>query len=193
MPSWGWVLVSVVAAAVGVILAPPIAARVRIWLDPQYRDGKHVARRSDGAHAAAGSEASGPTDVAGLLVHRQAPRIRRLAPATAQRYEEEWAGIDAGFDQEPEIAVRHADRLITMAMLDRGYPVDDLDRRASELKARHGKVVATYRAAHAITRALDGPTAKPNSDDLRRGMAHYRDLFDLLVVGGSSAQRQRAG
>ena len=70
------IAVVVVAAWIAWIRQATVAARLRIWLDPQYRDGKHVARRSGGRHAAAGPEASG---VPGLIAHRRALHIRKLA------------------------------------------------------------------------------------------------------------------
>jgi hypothetical protein len=195
MTAW---LVSVVVLVSGVLLAAwlawirraSIGARLRIWLDPQYRDGRHVARRSDGRHAASGPEASG-IGRAGVLAHRRPLHIRRLAPMTVRRYADEWAEIEANVEADPEGAVHDADRLITMAMLDRGFPVDDLEGRATELKARHGQVIANYLAAHAIALAAEhGPLQQEES---RRALEHYGALFELLVVGGGSAERRRAG
>jgi hypothetical protein len=65
-----------------------VVARLRIWLDPQYRDGRHVARRSTGRHAAEGLGASGAKD-GGPIPHRRDLRIRRLAPTTAFRYHDD--------------------------------------------------------------------------------------------------------
>jgi hypothetical protein len=106
----------------------------------------------DGTPRGRGPGASGAED-GGSIPHRRALRIRRLAPTTARRYHDDWAEVVSAFDDDPEGAVHDADRLITMAMLDRGFPVDDLDRREDELRTRHGTVVATYHAAHAIALA----------------------------------------
>jgi hypothetical protein len=183
--------IGVVAGLVVIVLViaawrASLAARTRIWLDPQYREGKHVARRSAGRHAAEGPTA----DVPGLVVHRRAVHIRRLGASTARRYQEEWPGLEARFDRDPEGAVLDADRLITMVMLDRGFPVDDLEQRAPELHARHGRTVDTYREAHAVALAVE--TAAPTREQLQKALARYADLFGALVPG-AVAERRRAG
>ena len=93
--------------------------------------------------------------------------------------------------EDPEAAVLDADRLITMVMLDRGYPVDDFERRAPELTARHGGVVANRRNAHAVALRIEREV--PHPEQLRRAMACYGELFDLLVAGTRGVERRRAG
>jgi hypothetical protein len=193
-----WLLVAVLlvgAVASWVWLASrrraTTAARLRIWLDPQYRDGRHVARRSTGRHASAGPPAGEGAEGADLFVHRRPLHLRRMAPTTARRYEEEWTELEAAFRKDPEGAVHGAERLITMAMLDRGFPVDDLERRAHELTARHGRVIANYRAAHGI--ALAAERTAVGANELRRAMDHYAALVGLLVVHGATGERRQAG
>jgi hypothetical protein len=192
VPVQVWMLVGIAVVVLATWIAwirqATVAARLRIWLDPQYRDGKHVARRSRGRHAAAGPEASG---VPGLIAYRRALHIRKLAPTTVHRYQEEWLDVQARSSEDPEAAVLDADRLITMVMLDRGYPVDDFERRAPELTARHGGVVANYRNAHAVALGIEREV--PHPQQLRRAMACYGELFDLLVAGTRGVERRRAG
>jgi hypothetical protein len=193
-----WLVVGVVLvvavmlwARLASIRRATMAARLQMWLDPQYRDGRHVARRSTGRHASAGPQALDEADGAELIVHRRPLHIRRLAPATARRYEEEWTELEAAFPEDPNGAVHGADRLITMVMLDRGFPVDELERRAHELTARHGRVIANHRAAHAIALAAERTAVGVN--ELRRAMDHYAALFGLLVVHGGTAERRQVG
>jgi len=188
VPVWGIGVVAVLVVVVLLVVAwrISVAARARIWLDPQYREGKHVARRSNGRHAAEGPAA----DVPGLAVHRRAVHIRRLGAVTARRYQEEWPEVEARFERDPEEAVLDADRLITMVMLDRGFPVDELEERAPELHARHGRTVDTYRDAHAVALAVEN--AAPTREQLRVAFARYGDLFEVLVPG-AIAERRAAG
>jgi len=188
LPAWGIGVVAGVVVLLLVVVAwrASLAARTRIWLDPQYREGKHVARRSAGAHAAIGPTA----DVPGLVVHRRAIHIRRLGATTARRYQEEWPEVEERFATDPEGAVLDADRLITMVMLDRGFPVDDLEGRAPELRARHGRAVDAYRDAHAIALAIE--RSQPTGEQLRLALSRYADLFDLLVPR-PVAERRRVG
>jgi hypothetical protein len=76
-------------------------------------------------------------------------------------------------------------------MLDRGFPVDELERRSHELTARHGRVIANYRAAHAI--ALAAERTAPGVNELRRAMDHYAALIGLLVMHGGTVERRQAG
>ncbi|HEY1493311.1 MAG TPA: hypothetical protein VGF49_02155, partial [Candidatus Solibacter sp.] len=80
---------------------------------------------------------------------------------------------------DPGLAIRDADRLVGEVMRQRGYPMTDFDRRAEDLSVDHPHVIRNYRAAHDIAVADQRGTA--NTEDLRRGMVHYRELFDELL------------
>ena len=55
----------------------------------------------------------------------------------------------------------------------------DFDRRTEDLSVDHPGVVRTYRAAHAI--ALTEQEGRATTEDLRRAMVYYRELFDELL------------
>ena len=55
----------------------------------------------------------------------------------------------------------------------------DFERRAEDLSVDHADVVRTYRTAHEI--ALMEQDGRANTEDLRRAMVSYRELFDELL------------
>ena len=106
-------------------------------------------------------------------------KIVPLEPEARSRYIEAWRNTQAQFVDEPVEATREADRLITSVMRDRGYPVDDFERRAADISVDHPQVVDDYRAAHAIAAANDRSEA--STEDLRQALVHYRSLFEELL------------
>src|SRR5215216_4008928 len=102
-----------------------------------------------------------------------------LEPEARARYIEAWRNTQAQFVDEPVVATREADRLITSVMRDRGYPVDDFEQRAADISVDHPQVVDDYRAAHAIAARNDRSEA--TTEDLRQALVHYRSLFEELL------------
>jgi hypothetical protein len=73
-------------------------------------------------------------------------------------------------------------------MKERGYPVDDFEQRSADLSVEHPGVVENYRSAHTIsTRARSGDAS---TEDMRRGMQHYRSLFEELLERSSADDGQ---
>ena len=79
--------------------------------------------------------------------------------------------MQAHFVDDPRDAMEQADGLITDAMRDRGYPIDDFDQRAADISVDHPDVVEHYREAHAIG---DRDDASNDTERLRQGIVHYR-------------------
>jgi hypothetical protein len=129
------------------------------------------------------AEAGGRRDAEGVLRERidrhEAFDLKPLAPATAQRYQDEWRGVQARFVDSPSDAIGQADGLVIMVMRERGYPMDDFETRSADISVDHPDVVQDYRAAHAISMAND--QGRATTEDLRQAMVHYRSLFERLV------------
>jgi len=110
-----------------------------------------------------------------------------LEPEARARYIEAWRNTQAQFVDEPVVATREADRLITSVMRDRGYPVDDFEQRAADISVDHPQVVDDYRAAHAIAARNDRSEA--STEDLRQALVHYRSLFEDLLEDRPGGER----
>jgi hypothetical protein len=105
--------------------------------------------------------------------------IQSLSGAERDRFAEQWTKVQAMFVDDPAGSIYEADRLVCDVMRTRGYPMTDFDRRAEDLSVDHPQVVKNYRAAHDI--AMRAEQKQANTEDLRRGLVYYRDLFDELL------------
>jgi hypothetical protein len=105
--------------------------------------------------------------------------IRSLSRDEQQRFSDEWRRAQARFVDDPPLAIRDADHLVSEVMRERGYPMAEFDRRAEDVSVDHPHVIRNYRAAHDI--AVAEQQGRANTEDLRRGMVHYRELFDELL------------
>ena len=113
-----------------------------------------------------------------------------LDPQRRRYYTEQWRATQAHFVDEPVAAFEEADRLLADVMVERGYPVGDVDRQMADLSVEHSDVLGHYREAHGIAQAsAEGRTT--TTEDLRRGMIHYRALFSALLEDHAEAPTTR--
>jgi hypothetical protein len=118
----------------------------------------------------------------GRRERRQQVEIRELSAAARDRYESELRSVRMRFVDDPSRAVREADRLVQQVMSECGYPVEDFERRAADVSVDHPQLVKHYRSAHAVWAANERGEA--STEELRKGLVHYRLVFDeLLGVG----------
>jgi len=170
------VAVVVVAVAIGAwfYLQKQRAERLRSRFGPEY---DHVVKeRGDQKRAEA------------ALEMRQ-KRVERLvllplSPADREAFAQRWRRTQARFVDDARAAITEADELVSDVMNLRGYPVGDFDQRADDVSVDHPQVVENYRTAHDI--AMRDQTGAADTEDLRRAMVCYRDLFDDLL--GSKVQ-----
>lgn len=181
MPDWIWL----VLIAVLLVLAVGIYVTAR-------------KRRTEGLRDTFGSEYDRVTREAGgtrraeaeLLERRKRHDsfdIRDLTDEQRKDYRLEWERVQSRFVDEPTEAVAAADELVQRVMADRGYPVEDFDRRAADLSVEHPEVVANYRAAHGIS--LASAHGEASTEHLRQATIHYRALFGELL-GANDAPDQ---
>jgi hypothetical protein len=112
-----------------------------------------------------------------------------LTPSALSDFSARWQQVQTGFVDDPATAVGVADRLVTEVMRERGYPVDDFERRAADISVDHPDVVDNYRAAHGIHLRGDVST-----EEQREAFVHYRALFEKLLetTTNDDAHRRRA-
>jgi hypothetical protein len=109
----------------------------------------------------------------------EALHIRPLSREQCERFAEEWRSSQARFVDDPGSAIGEADRLVGQVMQARGYPVGEFEQRAADISVDHPRVVANYRAAHAI--AERHARGDATTEDLRQAMVKYRALFEELL------------
>jgi hypothetical protein len=118
-----------------------------------------------------------------ILEHRQKRvskfDVRPLGEDEQQRFASEWRLVQEHFVDDPRGAVSQADALVNQALRARGYPMGDFDQRAADLSVEHPRVVENYRAAHDI--ALKDQQGSASTEELRRAMQHYRNLFEDVL------------
>ena len=181
MPAWSWVVIAV-AVVIVVLLAMMLITRRRRTSALQERFGPEYERTvsSTGERRAAEAELQEREE------RHQEFQVQPLAPAARQRYQDDWRVVQSQFVDDPASAVAAADVLIQTVMRERGYPVEDFDRRADDLSVEHPDVVENYRQGHRLAAASRTPD-KSTTEDLRRAMRHYRALFDDLVGSSGDA------
>ena len=103
-----------------------------------------------------------------------------LTPEQQNRFGKEWATAQALFVDDPRRAVADANRLVKEVMQARGYPMGDFDQRAADISVDHPVVVTNYRAAREI--AMRAEAGKASTEDLRKAVIHYRELFQELLA-----------
>ena len=115
------------------------------------------------------------------------PSIRPLSPERRSRYSILWKNQLFRFVDEPEVAVTGADHLVEEVMKERGYLVDGLDPGGHDVPVDRPQLVEGYRTAHKIV--MEYRQSGSNTEDLRRAMIWYRELFRELLGDGSMPAR----
>jgi hypothetical protein len=105
--------------------------------------------------------------------------IRRLSQEECDRFAGDWRVVQEQFVDDPRAAVSKADTLVIEALRLRGYPMGDFEQRAADISVEHPKVVDNYRAAHDI--AERDQQGQATTEELRRAMQHYRNLFEDVL------------
>jgi hypothetical protein len=104
--------------------------------------------------------------------------LRALSAVEREGYAAEWMAVQLHFVENPAVAVGVAERLISRAMIDRGYPESDFEQKAADLSVSYPTLVQNYRAAYEI---MANHGESPAADKLPQAMGYYRSLFDELL------------
>lgn len=182
MDAWVWIVIAVVVLAVIAIVAIVIRQQrrrteLRESFGPEYE--RAVAREGD--------VRKGESELMARRERRAELDIRPLSPQSRAAYSRSWEQTQARFVDDPATALAQADALIIAVMGERGYPMDDFDRRTEDISVDHPDVVQHYRAAHDISVRLDQDTnasassTAVSTEDLRQALVHYRALFQELL------------
>jgi hypothetical protein len=183
MPSSTQLFIAVAALAVLVLIVVAFIAR------GARRRREELVSRFGPEYERAVDEYGGERSAERALLSRER-RVRQLHvhPLRArerQTFLARWNEVQARFFDDPVTSVRQADELIKAVMVEAGYELDDFERRVEDLSVEHATVVQHYRAARALASANLGVgkvADRPDIDELRQAIVHYRALFmDLLA------------
>jgi hypothetical protein len=174
MPTWEWILIAVSILIVVAVLA--IAAKVASSRRKTNRLKQHYGREYERLVSLAGDPKVAEQKLTARERERNKLNIVPLTPSALSDYSARWQQVQTGFVDNPATAVGVADRLVTEVMRERGYPIDDFERRAADISVDHPGVVDNYRAAHGIHLRGDVST-----EEQREAFVHYRALFEKLL------------
>jgi hypothetical protein len=182
MDAWVWILLAIVVIVVLWFVWRRSKESKSEQLQEQFGPEYERAVESKGGRREAESE------LAQRAKRHDKFEIRSLSPAARESYERSWRDAQAEFVDKPRDALANADHLVQEVMKERGYPVDDFEQRSADLSVEHPGVVDNYRSAHTTsTRARSGDAS---TEDMRRGMQHYRSLFEELLETSSGDEGQ---
>jgi len=172
-------ILAIVAAAVLVFLRQR-SAKLRARFGPEY----------DRVVAEKGNRFKAEAELESVEKRVKSYPLKALSPPERNSFQQSWRNIQATFVDDPARALFQADQLLGEVMLARGYPVSDFENRAAEISVDHATVIADSRAGHEI--AVRRSQGQATTEDLRKGMIHYRALFDELVGEEQIPLRARA-
>ena len=174
------VVVIALIAAVVVIVLRNRTRKLRAQFGPEY----------DRAVAETGNRLKAEAELERVEKRVKSYPLRPLTAVDRERFQQSWRAIQAMFVDDPARAFLEADKLLGAVMSARGYPATDFEHRAAEISVDHAAAVEHYRAGHEI--ALRHSQSQASTEDLRRGMVHYRTLFDELMEEEAVPMRARA-
>jgi hypothetical protein len=177
-----------IVIAVVVVLAV-IAVALLVAAGMRSRRSQHLRDRFGPEYDRAVEE-TGDRQQAERQLHERVRRhdelpIRDLDPAARQQYSDEWRAVQSRFVDDPRGAVTAADQLLTRVMRDRGYPAESFEQQVADVSVDHPGGAEAYRRGHDVLASARGQVA---TDDLRRGMVLYRELFVELVGEGPAEE-----
>jgi len=105
--------------------------------------------------------------------------ILELSMEQKHHYADKWQSAQAKFVDQPMVAIREANQLIKEIMHEKGYPVEDFERRAADISVDHPDLVMNYRGMRDIVEKSEHEDI--STEELRQAMIHSRSLFEELL------------
>jgi hypothetical protein len=184
MPTWVWILIA--AAGVVAVVAAIVAVSMVSFRFRTKRLKQHYGDEYEHLVSETGSDKGAVRELTTRERNRDKLDIVSLTPAAFSDFSGRWQKVQAEFVDNPATAVGAADRLVTEVMRQRGYPVDDFDRRAADISVDHPQIVDNYRAAHGIQMSEQ----HANTEQQREAFVHYRALFEKLLETDKTDENQ---
>jgi hypothetical protein len=177
MPVWSWFFIAagvVFVITLVMVLVLSVTGRMRTKR-LKKRFGPEYERVVDEAE----DQRAGEEELVARERKRQELDIVALSPEAYARYAGKWLTVQTAFVDSPARAVGDADRLVTLVMRERGYPIEDFEHLASDISVDHPDMVEHYRAAHTVHLAQE--QGDIDTEAQREAFIHYRALFEKLL------------
>jgi hypothetical protein len=186
MSVWVWILI----AAVVVVAIPALIVVLGIFGSRRKtrRLKQHYGREYERLLSETGSVKAANRELTTRERKRGKLDIVPLTPTAHSDFTARWQEVQSTFVDNPADAVGVADRLVTEVMRQRGYPVDDFDRRAADISVDHPEIVDDYRAAHGVNNSQQDEVS---TEQQRAAFVHYRALFERLLATPSDSDEQQ--
>jgi hypothetical protein len=170
------------AAAVAGVVVLALAATVALLIN-RNNQSKRLKQRFGVEYDHVATEHGGRAKAESELKAREA-RVDRLtlvplAAPEAARFSKVWQALQGRFVDNPTGVLIEADQLVRDLMVKLGYPMADFAHRAADISVDHPGVVENYRAAQAT--ALREQRGEADTEELRKGVVHFRALFEELL------------
>jgi len=177
----------------GIILAGVVILAlmaIGAWLVYQKKQSQRLQQRFGPEYARAvddlGSRKKAESELKAREVRVEHLTLVPLPASEAVRFGQAWKALQGRFVDNPKGVLVEADQLVRELMLKRGYPMADFARRAADISVDHPTVVEHYRAAQAT--ALRDQRGEADTEELRKGVVHYRALFQELLEVSETRQ-----
>jgi hypothetical protein len=170
MPVWQWILITVIILVV-------VAVAILVLSMNRRKKSEDLQQRFGPEYQRTVSETGDTRAAEKQLADREHERAKLDIVELS---------VQTAFVDTPSRAVGDADRLVTDVMNERGYPVDDFEKRAADISVDHPTVVENYRAGHAIQ--LAQKYGDVGTEAQRQALVHYRALFEKLLNQNSDQQ-----
>ena len=149
---------------IGIIVVVVLVLIVAAIMISRKREAERL-RKAFGTEYDREVEAAGSRSKAEAELHKREKRvekldIRPLPPKQRETFLSEWQEVQTRFVDDPRKSIALADALVGEVMKARGYPVDDFEQRAAEVRHRQGKA---------------------GTEDLRAAFIGYRSIFEELL------------
>lgn len=171
----------IAAIVAGVVILGLVAAFA--WLIYRNNQSERLKQRFGAEYNQAVTEHGGQAKAESELKAREA-RVDRLtilplAAPEAARFSKAWQALQGRFVDNPTGVLIEADQLVRDLMVKLGYPMADFAHRAADISVDYPVVVENYRAAQAT--ALREQRGEADTEELRKGVVHYRALLEELL------------
>lgn len=181
-------------AVIAIVVVAIIVVAVVAWVYSQRRRTEDLQDRFGPEYDRAVNQYGDKSAAESVLEARQdrveSVHLHSLPDDERERLEQSWRSVEARFVDDPPGAVVAADDLIAEVMRGRGFPKSDFEQRVGDLSVTYPDLTNDYRTGHEV--ALKSRNGEATTEDLRKAMVSYKNIFQELLSGRQVNRREAA-